>query len=559
MPGGYNRPMATPPRTRPWLVLTGLAPGLFLAMADATIMTIVIPELIQRFNTSVTTVSWVMNGYNLVLAVLFLPLGRVADRFGRKLVFTLGLAVFTAASLGCALSPTIRWLIVFRCVQGVGAAGVIPASLAILMAAFPGHRQGFASGLFGGVSSLAAAAGPALGGFLIMREWQSTAIHLHHSWQLIFFFNVPVGLLGIGLVLALVPRRGRVTSAAAIDVPGVLLSSMGLFCLTLALIQGNAWGWRSLPILGLFVVAAALLGAFVAWELHVRTPLFDLRLLERRPFGAASVAIMTVDVAFMGTAFMLVIYMVALMDYTYLRAAVAITVLPLAGLILAPLAGRTVDRIGPRWPAVAGATLSAAGLIALAHLSRTASLGDVMWRTALVGVGFGLTLPALMAAGMTSLPVEVRGTGSGWLNTCRQLGFLLGVAILVAVFGVTMQHAVTSAGREARAATATAPFLSAQSRSQVDGAIASVEKVGATADMERIREVAHPLADVIQPTGIAEAASLLSLKDQLEKLYLDKVAMAFRAPLYVAAFAALLALPAAFLLGRRLTPAPPPA
>jgi EmrB/QacA subfamily drug resistance transporter len=543
---------------RKWLVLVGLVPGLFLAMADATIMSIAVPELIQRFETSVPTVSWVMNGYNLVLTVLFLPFGRLADRFGRKLVFTLGLAVFTGASLGCALSPTIHWLIGFRCLQAVGAAAMVPVSLAILMGAFPRDQQGFASGLFGAVSSLAAAIGPAMGGFLIDRDWVRPAIHLHDSWQLIFFVNIPIGVLGLALAIALLPRHSRAASAARIDLPGVALSSTGLFCLTLALIQGNTWHWTSAVILGLFAAAAVLLTLFVFWELRCAQPLFDLRLLKRRAFGAATVGIMTVDIAMMGTAFMLVIYMVALMDFTYLRSAYAVMVMPIAGLILTPLTGKALDRIGPRWPAALGALLSAAGLIALGHLSRTASLGDVMWRTGLVGVGIGLSVPALMAAGMTTLSDEVKGAGSGVLNTARQLGFLLGVAILVAVFGVTMNHAVESAARVARAETAANPYLSQESKQIIYGAIAAIEHVDATADMDKIREVAHPLADVLQPSGVVEAGAMLQLKDALEKLYLDKVAGAFRWPFYTAALFALVSLPAGLLLGKRLASAAQP-
>jgi EmrB/QacA subfamily drug resistance transporter len=538
---------------RKWMVLVGLSLGLFLAMADATIMSIATPELMYQLNTSIPNISWVMNGYNLVLTVLFLTMGKVADHYGRKLVFTTGLAVFTAASLGCAFSPTIYWLIGFRGVQAVGGAAIVPVSLAILLGAFPQRQQGLSAGLFGAVSTFAAALGPVLGGVLIARgAWHWHFIHLHGTWQWIFLFNVPVGLVGLALALVLVPRRQRERATGRIDFVGVALVSVGLFCLTLALIQSNAWHWGSARILALFAAAAVVLGLFIFWELRSPNPLLDLRLFKRRAFSSAAVAIMTVDVAMMGTAFILVIYMVALMDFKELRAAAAIAVMPLASLVLTPLTGWTIDRIGPRWLAVTGAACSAAGLFALGHITLNSSLGSIMWRTALVGIGLGLSLPSLMASGMSALHDAVKGVGSGALNTARQLGFLLGVAILVAVFGITMQNAVHSAARQARTWVAQSPYLSIATRDSINSALAAADRINATADMTQIRQVAHPIGDIPQPADVNEALALLDLSNRMETLYIDKVAQAFRGPFYTAGIAALLAVIPGFLLPRRL-------
>jgi EmrB/QacA subfamily drug resistance transporter len=297
-------------RHNPWLVLVALVPGMFLALADATVMTIAIPEIIQRLESSVTEVSWILNGYNLVLTVLFMTMGRLADRFGHKGLFLIGLLVFTAASLGCALSPTVPWIIAFRTLQAAGAAAVIPTSLTMLLDAFPIERQGLAAGLFGAITSLSASLGPTLGGLLIRAA----------GWEWIFFFNLPVGLLGVALVAWLAPRRPR-EPGISMDWPGVVLISGGLFCLTMGLMEGNNWGWLSGGIIGLFAGAAAALALFVWWELRTPAPLFDLRLFKRRAFAAATAGMTTVDIAMMGTAFMLVIYLVALGDYTELMAA----------------------------------------------------------------------------------------------------------------------------------------------------------------------------------------------------------------------------------------------
>ena len=177
----------------PWLVVLALAPGILLTLADATVMTITVQAIIRQVGGSVVSVSWVMNGYNLVLTVLFLPMGRLGDRYGHKLVFTLGLAVFTAASLPCALATSVPELVAWRVVQAVGAAAVVPTALALLLQAFPERRQGLAAGLFGAVSSLALAVGPVLGGVLV---W-------YRGWPAVFWLNLPVGILGVILVLTL--------------------------------------------------------------------------------------------------------------------------------------------------------------------------------------------------------------------------------------------------------------------------------------------------------------------------------------------------------------------
>jgi EmrB/QacA subfamily drug resistance transporter len=536
-------------RRSPWLVLLAVAPGMFLALADATVMSIALPSMIQTMNSSVITVSWVLNGYNLVLTVLFLTMGRLADRRGHKTIFLAGLCLFAAASVGAALSPTVPWVIFFRVFQATGAAAVIPTSLTLLMAAFPRERQGFAAGLFGGLSTLAASLGPALGGVLIAVR----------SWHLIFWFNVPVGILGIVLVAILVPRDQRKRSREPMDMAGVGLVSAGLFCITLALIQSNTWGWLSAPILALFAAAVVLLSAWVVWELRVERPLFDLRLFRDRSFAAANAAITTVDVAMMGTAFMLVIYLVALVDYSELRAAAAVTFVPAAGLVLSPFTGRLIDRFGPRWLAFAGALISFVGLVFLARLIRSDSFVEVVWRTALVGAGLGITLPCLTSAGMAALPSGDRGTGSGMLNTSRQLGFLLGVAILVAVFGHTMHTGVVRAAEKARTVVNAQTLLSTELKHYIGLGIDQAESVNATASIADLRRVVHPLAGVpLPPINTTEAVVLLSLRDKLETIFLDDVAAGFFWPFMTAAIAALFSAAPAVLLQRRLPgPSPP--
>ncbi len=531
------------PALYPWLVVLALAPGIVLTLADATIMTITVQAIIRSVGGSVVSVSWVMNGYNLALTVLFLTMGRLGDRFGHRLVFVLGLALFTAASLPCALADGIPELVAWRVVQAIGAAAVVPTALALLLQAYPVRRQGFAAGLFGAVSSLALALGPVLGGVLV---W-------YRGWPAVFWFNLPVGVLGV--VLALTLTRGLHTprTRASLDWPGVGLVSAGLFCVTLAIIQGNDWGWTSATIVGLFAGGAALLLAWVWWELRTPSPLFDLRLFRDRTFAASAGAVMTVDTAMMGAMFMGVIFMIAMMNFTELRAGLAIATLPAAVMVLTPPAGWLADRIGPRWLAVAGALLTAAGLVALGYLERSAPVSGVVWRAALVGAGIGLSLPALLAAGMSAVPGGHKGAGSGMLNTARQLGFLLGVAIIVAVFAHTMGQAVNRSADQAQALARAQEGVSEPVKERLVEEFDKVRTIDATSGIDEIRKVAHPIAeDIGQDVGFFEALSLLELKDRLENMLWDEVAAAFRWPFFTAAIAAALGALTGAFLPRRL-------
>ena len=276
------------------------------------------------------------------------------------------------------------------------------------------------------------------------------------------------------------------------------------------------------------------------WELRTPSPLFDLRLFRDRTFAASATAVMTVDTAMMGTMFMSVIFMIAMMDYSELKAGLAIATLPVAVMILTPPAGWLADRIGPRWLAVAGALVTAAGLIALGHLARTAPVSGVVWRSALVGAGIGLSLPALLAAGMGAVPGGHKGAGSGMLNTARQLGFVLGVAIIVAVFAHTMGQAVNRAADEAQALTRAQDGVSQPVKDRLVKEFDKVRTIDATSGMDEIRRVAHPIAeDIGTDVGFFEGLALLELKGRLENMLWDQVSAAFRWPFYTAAIFAL--------------------
>lgn len=523
--------------SRRWLVLVAVSLGLFMALLDATIVNIAVPSIMKDLDATVSSVSWVLNVYNLALAVLFLSVGRIADRFGQKLLFTLGLGLFTVFSLAAGLAPSIGWLVVFRIGQAVGAAAMVPISLTILLGVFPRSQHGLATGLWAALGAVAAALGPSLGGVLTE----------YGSWHWIFFINVPFGIVALVASWRLVPEHRRAADAR-IDFGGVVLSAAALFSLTLALIQGNEWGWTSAGILGLFAAALAAGAAFVVWEVRTRQPMLDLRLFRIRSFAAANGAFLLIGVGMMGSVFLLVIFMVNVMGFSELKAGIAITPMPLVGLVLAPLVGRLVDRSGPRVPAVIGALGFAAGLLALSRLDASASLGDIAWRAVVLGVGMGFSMPSFMAAGMGSVPDDQGGVASGAINTARQLGFVLGVAVLVAVFSHTMTTALQ--GAKAQAATLVdRAGVPAETKAQV---LATVEKGAAGGGPGAIGSGEASAQAPVAGVSPEQAAALRPLVGKIQAVYKQQISDAFRLPFLVAAGAALLILIPASLTGRRL-------
>ena len=534
---------------RKWWILIAVSVGMFMALLDVTIVNIAIPAVIKDLHTNVTSVSWVLNAYSLVLAAFFLSMGRISDRYGQKRVFVFGLVTFTVFSLLCGLSPNIGWLIAFRAGQGLGGAALLTLSLAIVLGAFPKHQQGMAVGLWGALGTAAAAVGPTLGGLLVTYGGA-------HGWKWIFFVNVPIGVAAVIFALLVVPQRvhGGHTEGG-IDVPGIAVSAGGLFLLTLALVQGNSWGWRSPAVIGLFVGAVACYPLFVWWERHTEHPMFPLELLRIRSFTAANTAIMFIGMAMGGTFLLVVIFMVDVLGYSELRAALALTVMPLIALVIAPNAGRLVDRIGPRLPAVLGALLFTVGLGLLAGLTGASTLPQIMWRIAFIGAGMGFAMPTLSAASMASLPPQVRGVGSGSLNTLRQVGFTLGVAVLVAIFSHTVAVNARTATIHAVQYVEAQQQLPAQLRATIAGKLqtsaAAAARSGGGDAAAALRSNLSGLGPKA-PAGSPAAQAQQRLTAGIVAIYRDDIAKSFEWPFIVAALAALLAAVPAALTGRRL-------
>jgi len=412
--------MSTTHRASQVITLLVTCFGLFMVLLDASIVNVALPTIQADLHAQLSDLQWVVDAYTLPFAVLMLTAGTLGDRFGRKRLFLGGLVLFGLGSLLCGFAPTLGWLLVGRAVQGVGAAALMPGSLAVLVAAFPEPRQrAQAIGLWAGVSGVALAAGPLVGGVLIQIA----------NWPAIFFVNLPVGVVALALGWPLL-SESRNPNAQRLDLPGQVLVTGTLVCVILALIESSSQGWTSPLILGLFSGAAVCLAAFLLVEARVREPMLPLRLFASPVFSVANVAGLLLFFVMMGTFFFVTQFLQAVQGYTALEAGLR-TLPTTAGIFLiAPFAGRLTARLGPRLPTVLGALLAALALFLVMRMEPDSSYATLWWNFGMLGIGFGLMISPLAAAVLSATPPQRAGLGSSVNNTSRQVGGALGVAVL---------------------------------------------------------------------------------------------------------------------------------
>jgi EmrB/QacA subfamily drug resistance transporter len=432
---------------RRWQIWGVVMIGLFMALIDVTIVNISIPQLERDLNSSIDTVSWVLNAYNIMFAVLLVSMGRLADQFGRRRFFLIGMSIFTVGSLLCALAWSVNVLIAFRVVQAVGAGILAPLALATTALVFPPQQRGFGLAMMAVVANVAAALGPPLGGVLVeLAGWPWDS-----GWHWIFLINVPIGVLGLFLALRVMPETRDPHAGTNVDWWGMLTIGAAVFCLTFALVEGNDRGWGSPLIVALFAGAVLLAVAFGLSQRYGRYPMLTRALVRNRQFMGASTSLLLFAVAMMGTLFMTVIAFVNLWGYTALEAALAVTPVPLMAMLVSPLVGRLSGRYQPRAFGVPALIVMAAGLTALSGLPAEPSIWSAIWPLALVGLGVGATFPAVSIGSMGSIRGQELGLGSGIVNMARQVGFAIGVALLVAVFTGSVDDRVADAHKEVAA------------------------------------------------------------------------------------------------------------
>jgi EmrB/QacA subfamily drug resistance transporter len=408
--------------TRKWFTLAAVSFGLFMIMLDNTVVNVALPAIQSDLEADLSELQWVVTGYALTFAALMLIGGKVADAYGRRLVFVVGIAVFTLASLWCGLAGSSDELIAARVLQGVGAALMNPATLSIIAATFPPRQRGTAIGIWAGVSALALAIGPLAGGLITE--------HVHWSW--IFFVNVPVGVAAIAASYLFIDET-RDETHERLDVPGLATSGIGLFALTYALIEANTYGWGSTRILGSFAVAAVMLLAFVLLERHQRAPMLPLDLFRNRTYTGANLVVLLVALAMFGIFFFMSLYMQNVLGYSAVQTGAAFLPMTILIILVAPIAGRTSDRIGSRGLLTAGMVLIAVQLVYFSQLGLHATLWNLLPAFLVGGVGMALTMTPSAAAATRGVSVDKAGVGSAVLNAARQVGGSLGIAIMGAI------------------------------------------------------------------------------------------------------------------------------
>ncbi len=408
---------------RKWWTLIAVNVGIFMLLMDITVVNVALPDIQRELHASFDDLQWVVNAYALSLAALLLTAGSIADLFGRRRLFAIGLVIFTAASMTCGLSSGPLMLNVARAVQGVGGAIMLATSLALIAGAFRGRDRGIAFGVYGAVIGAAVAVGPVVGG----------ALTAGIGWEWIFFVNVPIGVVALALTLTRVDES-RDPQATGVDWLGLVTFSGGLFLLVFGLTQANEAGWGSTQTVACLGGAALLLLAFLYVEQRQTRPMFDLTLLRVPSFAGVSLLTVAMSASMFAMFLYLTLYIQNVLGYGPLQAGLRFLPLSLVSFVVAPFAGRLTVRMPVRWLLSGGLLLVAGGLALMSGITASSGWTALLPGFLVAGIGIGMANPAIASTAVGVVPHQRSGMASGVNNTCRQVGLATGVAALGAVF-----------------------------------------------------------------------------------------------------------------------------
>jgi EmrB/QacA subfamily drug resistance transporter len=408
---------------RRWWALGAMCFALFMIMLDNTVVNVALPSIQRSLHASTSSLEWTVNAYTLSFAVLLVTGGRLGDLFGRRKVFLAGVVVFASASAAIGFSPSDTWLVAWRAVQGAGSALMMPATLSIITNAFPPQERGKAIGTWAGVSAMALAIGPVVGGFLVESV----------SWQSIFFLNLPVAVGAVMIALFAVRESRDDTVARSVDVPGVATLSIGLAALVLALVEGNGWGWSSPRELAMFAVALVGLAAFALVERRRAVPMVDFAFFRSRTFLGANIVAFIVSFAMLAMFFFLALYMQNIRGYSPLQAGIRFLPSTVMIIVIAPLAGRLADKVGSRPLITFGLLCVSGALFWQSGLTVSSGYGALLPGFMLMGLGMGFVMSPMSLAAMNAVDQAKAGVASGILSMNRMVGGTFGVAILGAL------------------------------------------------------------------------------------------------------------------------------
>ncbi|MGW6281851.1 MFS transporter [Kribbella sp. NPDC055071] len=404
-------------------VLTAVGIPTFMVTLDNLVVTNALPVIKTELGASLSDLQWFVNAYTLSFAALLLTAAAIGDRLGRRRIFLAGIALFTLASAVCALATEPWMLIGARAIQGVGAAAVMPLSLTLLAGAVPEKQRSAAIGIWGGISGLGVAVGPVVGGAVVDGL----------NWQWIFWLNVPIGVLAIVLAArVLTESKG---APKRLDILGLVLATGGVLSIVWGVVHGADDGWTSAGVLGTLIAGVVLLAAFVSWERRTAAPMLPLRLFSDRAFSAVNITSFTFAVGVFGSVFLLAQFFQVVQGYTPLQSGIRTLPWTMAPMVVAPIAGLIVDRVGPRVLIAGGQVFLAVALGWIAMITTaTTQYGELVVPFVLAGIGMGLTFAPAASVVMGSAPDADRGVASGTNNTIREVGVAMGVAVLASVF-----------------------------------------------------------------------------------------------------------------------------
>ena len=409
---------------RRWWTLAAMCFALFMIMLDNTVVNVALPSIQEDLGATLSGLEWTVNAYTLTFAVLLVTGGRLGDIFGRRRMFLFGVVVFAVSSAAIGLAPDEGWLVAGRAIQGVGAAFMMPATLSIITNAFPPEERGKAIGTWAGVSALALAIGPVVGG----------ALAEYVSWRAIFFLNLPVAVGAVIVTLFATQESRDETTRHRVDIPGIAALSVALTALVLALVEGNAWGWGSAEIITLFALSAGSLVAFLLLEPRVREPMVDFRFFRSKTFLGANVVAFIVTFSMLATFFFIALYMQNILGYSAVEAGVRFLPSTLMIVLIAPLAGRLTDRVGARPLMVAGLSLATLSLLLQTRIDVDTGYGLLLPAFILLGIGMALVMSPMSTAAMNAVTPDKAGVASGILSMSRMVGGTFGVAAIGALF-----------------------------------------------------------------------------------------------------------------------------
>ncbi|MEO8424705.1 MAG: DHA2 family efflux MFS transporter permease subunit [Actinomycetota bacterium] len=417
------------------IVLLTMCFALAMVMLDNTVVNVALPNISEKLGTGVSGLQWIVDGYVLAMASLLLTGGILGDRYGRKKMFLSGLTIFTLASFGCGISGSTGALIAFRAIQGIGAALLLPGTLSIITVTFPPHERAKAIGLWAGMSGLALALGPTVGGAMVE----------HLGWQSIFFLNVPIGIIAF-LIATRTVKESVSEEERQLDIPGLVLGTAALFSLTYALIEANQKGWGDPLIVSTLVAGAALIVGFLYWELHHAHAMMPLRFFRIPAFSAGNTVAFAVSLGMFATFFFLSLYMQLIRGYTPFEAGVRFLPMTLMIIVTAPLAGKYASRHGSRGPMTYGLLLGGAGLI---FFGTQLQVDTPFWLIApvfiIMGHGLASVMAPMTAAVMNAVGPQRAGLGSAMTNTSREVGGVFGIALLGTILTTKLKASLTPA------------------------------------------------------------------------------------------------------------------